>query len=52
MIANDEIRSGEPLESFTSEKPEACPPFVRVPETTSPKNCRYRQRSGLGFVGL
>src|SRR6266850_6675007 len=29
-----------------------CPPFVRVPETTSPKNCRYWQRSGLGFVGL
>ena len=28
-----------------------CPPFVRVPETTSPKNYRLRQRSGLGLIG-
>jgi len=47
MIADDEIRSGEPLESFISEKPEACPPFVRVPETTSPERCLYRQFLGL-----
>jgi hypothetical protein len=32
--------------------------IFRLPETTSPKNCRYRQRSGLvslgfdGFLGL
>ena len=29
-----------------------CPGFVRVPETTSPKNRQLRQRSGLVVVGL
>jgi hypothetical protein len=29
-----------------------CTSFVRVREATSPKNCRLKQRSGLGFVGL
>jgi hypothetical protein len=29
-----------------------CPPFVRVPKTTSPMNRQTRQRSGLVLLGL
>jgi site-specific recombinase XerD len=29
----------------------SCPPFVRLPETTSRKNYRLRQRLGLGLIG-